>query len=798
MKINKTIVFIICILFCFDSFSEEIQMESSNMNIINDGNTILADKAKIIITKDKVNIISNKAEYDKIKNIVTFTDKVFFNDRENELNIKSDFIKYERNKELIFSKGKTDLNIEKNYDINSENIYFDRNLNIIYSNKETTIKDIENNIFILKGGFEFNIFNKLIKSKKSIILDKNNNKYIFENLFIDLKLNEIVGKELKVEFEKSYFGNKNNDPLLRGRSSYSNDDELKVYKAIFSTCNTENKKCRGWEIISDEFRHDKNKQIFEYKNSWLKIFNYKILFTPYFNHPDPSVKRKSGFLTPSYSSSESLGFSFNMPYFKVLGEDKDITFNPRYYADKSFLLQNEYRQALSNSKILSDFSFMLGEAGTKGHFFYNQFGKLNNDLSFDLNLQSVEGDNYLKNHKLIETSSLIKDNNILISNLDLNWDFTDSNLNTSFKVFEDLSRNYNDRYQYVFPDFSFSKNIKIPQSYNGTFSFNSYGYNKYYETNVSEAVITNDFLFSSNQLINSKGIATNYNVFLKNPTSYANNSSNFNDNENYELYGIIKIDGSFPLQKKLDSYNHFLRPVLSLRYSPNGNSDISTKDVLLNYDNVFSLNRIGTSNQVEGGDSLSMGLEFKRSNSIGEDIIDFKIANVLKSKENLKLPSKSKLNRTRSDLFGSLTYNLNNNLKLAYDFSYDRDLKHSNLEGLNVDINLNNIFTDFYYYTTDNDLGKNETISNSTVVNFNNENKLKFSTTKDLLDNFTEYYDLIYSYETDCISLNLNYNKSFYNDGNLEPNESLSFLIKIIPFTELGVNNIGSLIKNYE
>ena len=798
MKIYKITILIICILFNFNSFSEEIKMESSNMNIIDSGNTILAENPEIIIAKDKVYITSKKAKYDKIKNVVTFRDKVFFKDKMNEVTLKGEFVRYERNKELIYSEGKTKLNIQKNYNIVSENIYFDRNLKIIYSNKETTIEDSENNIFILKGGFKFDIFDEIINSKKSIILDKNNNKYVFENLFIDLKLNEIAGKELKVEFEKSYFGNKNNDPLLKGRSSYSNNDELKVYKAVFSTCNIEKKKCRGWEIISDEFKHDKNKKIFEYKNSWLKIFDYKILYTPYFNHPDPSVKRKSGFLTPSYSSSESFGFSFDIPYFKVISKDKDITFNPRYYADKSFLLQNEYRQSLKNSNILSDFSLMLGEAGTKGHFFYNQFGKLNNDLSFELNLQSVEGDNYLKNHNLKNTSNLIKDSNILISNLDLNWDFKDSNLNTSFKVFEDLSRNYNDRYQYVFPDFSFSRNVEIPENYNGTFNFSSYGYNKYYETNVSEAVITNDFLFSSNRSINSRGISTNYDIFLKNPISYANNSTVFDDNENYELYGTIKIDGSFPLQKKFKNYNHFLKPIMSLRYSPNGNSDISTKDVLLNYDNVFSLNRIGTSNQVEGGDALSMGLEFKRSNKLGEDILDFKIANVLKSKENLKLPNKSKLNKTRSDLFGSLTYNLNNNLKLGYDFSYDRDLRHSNLEGLNVDIKLNNIFTDFYYYTTDNDLGQNETISNSTIINLNNENKLKFNTTKDLLDNFTEYYNLIYSYETDCISLNLNYNKSFYKDGNLKPNESLSFLIKIIPFAELGVNNIGSLIKNYE
>ena len=40
---------------------------------------------------------------------------------------------------------------------------------------------------------------------------------------------------------------------------------------------------------------------------------------------------------------------------------------------------------------------MFGEAETKGHFFYNQIGKLNENLDYQLNLQNVEGDNYLKN-----------------------------------------------------------------------------------------------------------------------------------------------------------------------------------------------------------------------------------------------------------------------------------------------------------------------------------------------------------------------------------------------------------------
>ena len=796
MKYFNQILFILFFgLVCLNSYSEEVEINSSKIDVTNNGNLIKASNAEIIIPVENINVTSDLANYEKIKNVITFKKNVNFYDKENEVIIKGNLVNYLRDKNLIYSKGKTNLKIENKYKVNSENIYYDRNSNRIYSYKQTLIEDNENNFYILNNGFSFNISDRLIKSKKSIIVDNNSNTYIFENLFLNVNTKEIVGNELKVEFEKSYFGNIDNQPLIKGRSSYSNEKELKVHKAVFSTCNIENKKCRGWELSSDEFKHDKERKIFEYRNTWLKIFDQKILFTPYFNHPDPSVKRKSGFLTPSYSTSENLGFSFNFPYFKVLAADKDITFNPRYYADKSFLLQNEYRQDLKNSKILSDFSFLIGDAGTKGHFFYNQLGNINNNLNFEINLQSVEGDNYLKNHKLMETSPLIKDDNLLISNFDLNWDFKDAELYTSVKVFEDLSRNYNDRYQYVFPDFNFSKNIKIPESYNGSFNFNSYGYNKLYDTNVTETVITNDFLFSSNQFVNSNGLVSNYNIFLKNPSSYANNSSNFKDNENYDLYGTIKLDSSLPLQKKMDEFTHLLRPIASLRYSPNGNSDISNKDVLLDYNNVFSLNRIGTSDQIEGGESLSMGLEFQRKNLDDTNVLDFRIANVLKYKENLKLPSKSKLNKTRSDLFGSLNYNLNNNLKLGYHFSYDRDIEHANLEGYNVDFNINNVFTNFYYYTTDNDLGKKETITNSTIINVDEENLFKFNSTKNLLDNFTEYYSLIYSHETDCLSINLNYNKSFYRDGNLKPNESLSFLVKIIPFTELGVPNLGKLIN---
>ena len=63
---------------------------------------------------------------------------------------------------------------------------------------------------------------EIITSKEVIVTDKNINNYFFENSKINLKINEIIGKEVFVEFEDSFFGNKNNDPILKGKSVISN------------------------------------------------------------------------------------------------------------------------------------------------------------------------------------------------------------------------------------------------------------------------------------------------------------------------------------------------------------------------------------------------------------------------------------------------------------------------------------------------------------------------------------------------------------------------------------------------
>ena len=188
---------------------------------------------------------------------------------------------------------------------------------------------------------------------------------------------------------------------------------------------------------------------------------------------------------------------------------------------------------------------------------------------------------------------------------------------------------------------------------------------------------------------------------------------------------------------------------------------------------------------VEKGKSLTLGLEFEKQNFQNEKIFGFNMGNVFKNEKNSTLPNKSKLDQTRSDIVGDIYYKLGENLEINYNFSYDRDVDFSNYDALAVKIGTNKLVTKFDYITENHELGDSELISNNTNFNFSDEHSLKFDAIKDLKDDFTQFYSLAYKYETDCLSASFEYEKKFFSDGSLKPDESLFFLIRFIPFAEL-------------
>ena len=54
--------------------------------------------------------------------------------------------------------------------------------------------------------------------------------------------------------------------------------------------------------------HDQTDKMLYFENAQLEFFGVPMAYLPYFSTPDPTVKRKTGFLMPSYNSATGYGF----------------------------------------------------------------------------------------------------------------------------------------------------------------------------------------------------------------------------------------------------------------------------------------------------------------------------------------------------------------------------------------------------------------------------------------------------------------------------------------------------------
>ena len=111
-----------------------------------------------------------------------------------------------------------------------------------------------------------------------------------------------------------------------------------------------------WRLKAERVIHDQVEHSITYRDASLEFFGLPILYTPYFRHPDPSVTRQSGFLTPSYSSSTALGAEVTIPYYWSLAPDRDVTFSPRFTALESAVLAGEYRERTQDGQFTIDAS----------------------------------------------------------------------------------------------------------------------------------------------------------------------------------------------------------------------------------------------------------------------------------------------------------------------------------------------------------------------------------------------------------------------------------------------------------
>ena len=761
--------------------SNELTFESNTIEITNNGDVIQASNGVEVQGINNIKITAKNSIFNNLTSELLIKDDVIFYDSLKDIQIKSNEILYNRKIEKIISNGKTYIQLANDYKIITDNIEYLKNENTIQSKFKTILIDKFNNQISVKD-FVYLTDKKLFHGNDIIMLDADKNNYLFENTIIDLNNRTLLAKDVEINFNKNIFGNSNNDPRLRGASLSLNKNETIVKKGIFTSCK-KNDDCPPWSLQSSEIKHDKVKKTINYKNAWLKIYDKPIIYFPKFFHPDPTVERQSGFLMPSLVNSSTIGNSLRIPYFAAISENKDLTITPRFYTKGDFMIQNEFRQVEKNYQNILDFSFKNMKGGSKSHFFSNSLINFE-DSNLEINFETTSHDTYLKtdNIKTQRNFSPAMMNNYF------NFDMSKENLDIEieFKAYEDLSlTNSSDKFEYVYPNFSINKALSTQFDYLGNFDYQLSGFQRKYETNKTEQLIVNDFIFSSNPVFSKFGFKSNYAVNLKNSNKHGKNSSTYKDKETSNLFSLIDLNTSIPLVKETDNYIREFTPKLSLFLSPNKSDNITTLDRKINNTNIFSTNRLGLSESLEGGQSLTLGTEYNLNKSDGSNIFQIDLAQIYRANDDNNLPTKTSMNNKVSNLFGDVKLNANQYLDFEYNFALDDNFKTLNYNMIKSTFSINNFVTSFEFLEENNTMGSNSYLSNETSLALDNNSKILFRERRNKETDLKEFYNIIYQYENDCLVASLEYNKDYYTDRDLKPNEELFFSLTIIPFGSL-------------
>ena len=120
-----------------------------------------------------------------------------------------------------------------------------------------------------------------------------------------------------------------------------------VYTAC-APCKDDPKKPPLWQVKGARVIHDQNDKTLYFENAQLEFFGVPMAYIPFFSTPDPTVKRKSGFLMPGYVATTGTGIGIEIPYYWAIAPDYDATFTPRITSRQGVLMQAEFRQRLNN------------------------------------------------------------------------------------------------------------------------------------------------------------------------------------------------------------------------------------------------------------------------------------------------------------------------------------------------------------------------------------------------------------------------------------------------------------------
>ncbi len=260
-----------------------------------------------------------------------------------------------------------------------------------------------------------------------VLIDQDNNVTFSEHMTLTNKMRDGVIAKLGMLM--------NDDSRMAANSGVRSQDRYTVLKKVVYSpcdiCKEDPTRSPLWQMKARRVIHDRERKEITYHGARMEMVGIPVFYTPYLSQPDPTVKRKTGFLTPSIGSKTDLGTLITIPFYWAISDSYDATFSPTFTSQQGVVARAEFRQRTQNGSYFFDGSITRPTERTnegertddrdlRGHIFGQGRFDINNLWNWGFDVQRVTDDTYMRRYGI---SSLDRLENHLFVRRTQNRDF---------------------------------------------------------------------------------------------------------------------------------------------------------------------------------------------------------------------------------------------------------------------------------------------------------------------------------------------------------------------------------------
>ncbi|AFX99090.1 organic solvent tolerance family protein [Candidatus Endolissoclinum faulkneri L2] len=588
---------------------------------------------------------------------------------------------------------------------------------------------------------------------------------------------------------------------VRGRRKPAYHTELE--KAIFSPCSVCDKdgnKTPVWQIKALKIVHDEINKDIIYNFATFELYGFPIAFTPYFKHPDPTIKRSSGMLAPTIGLSDELGFIYGQPYYYVIDDASDLLIEPRIHSTSGSILLTNYRKQFSKGEINLDNSIAYvkqsyqntasKDYGFEWHADWAGKIKINESWLGGFDFEQASQSSYLTHYN-------IKDARLLTSKLYAERFHGRNYTSLEAYKFQNLQSSiHSDDTPIILPLIQYSY-VGPRDKYGGHTSLDAslLSMSKKSGKNTQRVSAVTGWELQS---ISDNGAIYTLNANLQTDAYYVTNAGKWLNEDKYivgRIFPQMGLKWQYPLVKRSNQLTTLIEPIGSLFIAPlGGNPKKITNEGSQQFEfdetKLFRLNRYDDTDRVTNGSHLNYGLH---AGVYGDDgsSSEILIGQSYRFYGRCSLDYGAGLEEDLSDLVGALSLRPTSwPFKLTYRFRYDPE--EANLHRNEVGFYLSQPRFHFggNYISIDSYYDNQSPISREQIELYG---RLKMSDHWNIDGLLTSELShphnpllrgkLGFTYTNECILFGINFQRSNISDKDIKANDRIMFRLTL---THLG------------